>query len=36
MLVTKDFGTQISFFLVPTIEVPTNLACTPFALFERK
>jgi hypothetical protein len=25
MLVTKDFGTQIPFFLVSTIEVPTNL-----------
>jgi hypothetical protein len=34
MLVTKDFGTQMAFF-VPTIEVPTNLACTPFALCER-
>jgi hypothetical protein len=35
MLVTKGFGTQIAFFLVPTIEVPTNLARTPFALCER-
>jgi hypothetical protein len=26
MLVTNDFGTQMAFFLVPTIEVPTNLA----------
>jgi hypothetical protein len=26
MLVTKVFGTQMAFFLVPTIEVPTNLA----------
>jgi hypothetical protein len=26
MLVTKVFGTQIAFFLFPTIEVPTNLA----------
>jgi hypothetical protein len=26
MLVTKIFGTQIDFFLLPTIELPTNLA----------
>jgi hypothetical protein len=26
MLVTKVFGTQMAFFLLPTIEVPRNLA----------
>jgi hypothetical protein len=26
MLVTKVFDTQMAFFLLPTIEVPTNLA----------